>query len=94
VGTYNAVGYLVKQTKNEQGQWVALEKPIDYFCGTYKRQLVIEPGQVLIAKRLRYQGDQRVECRLKFSKWRRTVYSNTFLDNVPKSQLSTKLTSR
>ena len=73
---------------------MALEKPIDYFCGTYKRQLVIEPGQVLIAKRLRYQGDQRVECRLKFSKWRRTVYSNTFLDNVPKSQLSTKLTSR
>jgi hypothetical protein len=85
VGSHNAVGYLIREAKNRQGQWAPLETPIQYYCGTSKRELVLEPKQVLIAKLLRYQGAYKTLCRLKFTKWGQTIYSNPFVDSIDES---------
>jgi len=82
VGSHNAVGYLIREAKNRQGQWAPLESPTRYYCGTNKRDLVLEPKQVLIAKLIRHQGAYKTECRLKFTKWGHSIYSNPFVDFI------------
>ncbi len=91
VGSHNAVGYLIREARNRQGQWVPLESPVEYFCGTGKRDLILEPNQLLLAKLVRYQGDYRTQCRLKFTRWKQTVYSNTFVDFINESQLQNQM---
>jgi hypothetical protein len=93
VGKYNHFGHTVRQAKNEQGIWVDIETPISYFCDTNARDVVIEEKQVLIAKLLRYKGDFKTLCRLKFTTKNSflnieyNVYSNTFIDYIDKKQL-------
>ncbi|MDJ1503039.1 hypothetical protein [Xanthocytophaga agilis] len=82
VGIRNAVGNLVREIYTLSGQWVPLEKPIDYFCATYSRDLVIEPNNILVAKLLRYEGEVKALFRLKYMYHQSIVYSNTFEDYV------------
>jgi len=93
VGIYNHLGNTIRQAKNEQGNWVDIETPINYFCGTSARRVVIEPKQVLIAKLLRYKGTFKTACRLKFIAKQTafcqatSVYSTIFMDYIDKRQL-------
>lgn len=89
VGTFCALSDFIRQAKNEKGVWIDIETPTYYMCGTLARDIVIEPKQLLVAKLIRFKGDVRTECRLKFKRWReiKPVYSNTFLDYVDKRQL-------
>jgi len=50
LGSHNIVGYLTKEIKNSDGNWIQIEKPVNYYCGTAKRQLVVKPQHILIAK--------------------------------------------
>lgn len=100
LGTHNHLGKTVRQAKNEQGIWVDIETPISYFCGTGARDVVIEEKQVLVAKLLRYKGDFKTPCRLKFTTKNPflnipcTVYSNIFIDYIDKRQLTDSLRNR
>lgn len=93
LGTHNHLGRTIRQAKNKQGIWVDIETPVRYFCGTGARDIVIEEKQVLIAKLLRYRGDFKTLCRLKFTTKNPflnvyyNVYSNTFVDYIDKRQL-------
>ncbi len=80
--------YLIMQARNTRGEWVDIEKPDRIECGTGCRPVVVEPNQIVIAKLLRYRGDYRTECRLKYSKWGHNVYSNIFMNNIYKAHLS------
>lgn len=91
VGIFSELGHTVRQVKDEQGNWKDIEAPIRYFCGTGARDIIIEPGQMLVAKLLRYNGDYKAECRLKYSRGKSTVYSNTFTDYIDKRQLTDTL---
>lgn len=88
VGHFGELGYTIRQARNEQGEWVDIEIPINYSSGTNARHIVLEPKYILIAKLLRYKGDFKTECRLKFTRWHKTIYSNSFTDYIDKRQLT------
>jgi len=91
LGLLNSLGYSVRQAKNKQGNWVDIETPFSNFCGTGARNIVLEPNQVLIAKLIRQKGNFKTHCRLKFSKWDKTVYSNIYTDYISERQLTDTL---
>ena len=84
VGWSNKVGYMVRQIKNDKGEWIDIETPIDYYCLTGARLLIIEPKQMMVAKLIRHNGNVQAICRLKFANFGGTVYSNTFIDFIDK----------
>jgi hypothetical protein len=90
LGIHNDLAYTIRQAKNEQGNWIDLELPIAHKCGTYARHIVLEPNEMLIAKFIRFKGDIRTEFRLKFTKYNKVVYSNSFVDYIDKKQLTDK----
>lgn len=87
VGSHNIIRWMVREAKDENGRWIEIEKRITDLCGTAKRDIVIEPGHILVAKLLRYKGSYNAECRLKFKFGNEVVYSNTFNDWVDERQL-------
>jgi len=87
IGNHNFVHWTIREAKNKSGQWHSIENRITDLCGTAKRELVLEPGDIAVAKLLRYKGKFKTECRLKFN-WRNaTVYSNSFFDYIDERQL-------
>lgn len=88
VGDFSELGFTIKQAKNENGDWVDIETPIRYSCATGARDIVIEPDELIIAMLPRYMGNYKTECRLKYSRWGYSVYSNTFIDYIDKKQLT------
>ena len=88
IANFNELRYTVRQAKNEFGNWVDIEKPIRYSCGTGGRTLAIKPKQLLIAKLERFNGQIKTECRLKFLFFSSdTIYSNTYFEHLDKRQL-------
>jgi len=87
VGHRAELGRTIRQVKNEQGKWVDLEGSISYGCLFNSRLLLIEPGEIAVAKLPRHQGDFEVLCRLKFTYFKGQIYSNTFTDFIEKRQL-------
>lgn len=71
---------IIMQAKNEYGQWVDIEKPYKFFCGTGCRPIIMEPKQIVLLKMMRYEGQFMTECRLKYSKRENTIYSNSFVE--------------
>ena len=90
VGWSNSLGYVVMQAKNKKGQWSDIEQPMDYYCVTGARLLIIEPNQMIVAKLIKHEGSIRAICRLKFANFNGVVYSNTFTDNIDEQQLTEK----
>ncbi len=88
VGTFSELCYTIRQAKDELGNWRDIEIPYRSFCATGARDIVIEPHQFLVAKLIRYKGDFKTACRLKFKRGIWTVYSNTFTDFIDKKQLT------
>ena len=88
LGRFSEVAYMIRQAKDEQGNWVDIEVPIRYSCGTGARHIALEPDQTIIAMLIRYKGDFKTTCRLKFSNWKGTIYSNTFTDYIDEKQLT------
>ncbi|KAA9332751.1 hypothetical protein [Adhaeribacter soli] len=88
IGTFNNLEEIVRQAKDRSGNWVDIETPIEYYCATGARDVVLEPGEIAIAKLIRYKGNFKTECRLKYSKWGRTLYSNSFTDYIDSKQFS------
>ena len=84
LGTHNFVRYLTREVQDQNGNWVEVEHHQTDLCGTYKRSLVLEPGHVMVAKVLRYDGDFKIPCRLKlsmtFGDLTYRAYSNVFED--------------
>lgn len=89
--SFSELRYTIRQAKDEQGNWKDIESPIRYFCGTGARHIVIEPGEVIVAMLPRYSGNYKTECRLKYSREKYTIYSNTFSDYIDKKQLTDTL---
>lgn len=88
IGSFSELGHTLRQAKNESGNWIDIETPIQYFCGTNARELVLEPDEMLLAMLPRYKGDFKTECRLKFEYWQHTVYSNVYYDWIDRKQLT------
>lgn len=88
LGMFNMLTNLVRQAKNEKGQWQDIETQSFFMCGSGARDIVAGPQQMIVAKLLRYKGDYFTECRLKLSK---NLYSNTFYDYIDKRQLTDTL---
>jgi hypothetical protein len=78
---------IIRQVKNSRGRWIDYEIPELLFCGVGSRPIIIEPRQMLVAKLLRFKGEIRSECRLKFIGLRQIIYSNSFVDYLDKKQL-------
>lgn len=91
VGEFNELGYTIRQAKDEQGNWVDIEVPIRYMCGTGAKDVILQDDQMLVAKLIRFGGDYRTECRLKYLKKDRIFYSNAFIDYIDKRQLTDSL---
>ncbi len=87
VGSHNIVRWMTREVKDHNGQWIEIEKPIRDLCGTARRDIIIEPGNVLIAKLIRYEGRELMECRLKYKYGRQVVYSNVFMDYFDRNQI-------
>lgn len=90
LGIFSELWYTVRQAQNPAGEWVDIEELMEYACGTGHRDIVLEPGWVLVAKLMRYQGDYRALCRLKLVCRGNKVYSNTFVDWIDKKRLTEK----
>ncbi|MES2656679.1 MAG: hypothetical protein V4620_13875 [Bacteroidota bacterium] len=88
IGNFSELGYIVRQAKNENGNWVDIETPIRYLCGTGARDIIIEPNGLIVALLPRYKGEFKTECRLRFTRWSHSVYSNIFIDYIDKKQLT------
>jgi hypothetical protein len=97
-GSHNLVSKMIREAMDEDGRWVEVEEKVSFFCGTAKRDLVVDPKTILIAKLLRYRGDTTVKFRLKFEFLNQGVYSriysNTFTDYFDKAQLRALALSR
>lgn len=91
LGEYNLLLNIVRQAKNNKGQWLDIENPADFFCGYGARQIIAGPHQMIVAKLLRYKGDYFTECRLKCGRRGRYLYSNSFYDYIDKRQLTDTL---
>ena len=91
LGIFSELWYTVRQAQNPAGEWVDIEQLMEYACGTGHRDIVLEPGWVLVAKLMRYQGDYKALCRLKLVCRGNEVYSNTFVDWIDKKRLTGKL---
>lgn len=90
MGIFSEMWRTVRQAQNSEGEWVDIEYPTEYFCGTGHRDIVLEPGWVLVAKLMRYQGDYKTLCRLRLRSRGNWVYSNTFVDWIDKKRLNGK----
>ncbi len=73
---------IVRQVKTKKGIWKDIEVPGRFWCGMGCKSIVLEPNQIMIAKLLRYKGDTIVECRLKYTVWKNTIYSNMFYEHL------------
>ncbi|WP_373553653.1 hypothetical protein [Haliscomenobacter sp.] len=91
MGIFSEMWRTVRQAQNPAGEWVDIENLLEYACGTGHRDIVLEPGWVLVAKLMRYQGDYKTLCRLKLRSRGNWVYSNTFVDWIDKKRLPGKL---
>jgi hypothetical protein len=85
LGTHNFVGYVTREVQDQNGNWIEVEQRFTGLCATAKRDLILEPGDIIVAKLLRYKGDARHLCRLKLSfkfgdEVAYTTYSNVFED--------------
>ena len=85
MGSHNFVGYLTREVKDQNGKWIEVEHRMTDLCGTAKRSLILEPGDVMVAKNLRYKGVDRFSFRLRLSMKFGNVeayrtYSNVFED--------------
>ena len=87
IGNYNSIENLVRQAQNQNNVWVDIEDPIDYQCSTGQGSIYLDTGEILIAKLNRYNADFKTNCRLKYQKKGKTIYSNTFIDFVDSRQL-------
>lgn len=88
LGTHNFVRCVTREVLDQDGNWIEVERRLTDLSVTAKRRLVLEPGDILIGKVLRYSGgDTKFPCRLKLSvkfgdlEAYRT-YSNIFEDYV------------
>lgn len=91
MGIFSEMWRTVRQAQNSAGEWVDIENLHEYVCGTGHRDIVLEPGWVLVAKLLRYQGGYKTLCRLRLRSRGNWVYSNTFVDWIDKKRLTGKL---
>lgn len=91
LGMFNMLTNLVRQAKNQKGQWQDIETQTFFMCGTGARDIVAGPQQMIVAKLLRYKGDYFTECRLKLGRKNEYVYSNSFYDYIDKRQLTDTL---
>ncbi|MFY7936746.1 MAG: hypothetical protein ACOVOQ_05180 [Flavobacterium sp.] len=82
IGNFNCIENLVRQAQNRNNVWVDIEVPIDYQCSTGQGSIYLESGEILIAKLNRYNADFKTNCRLKYQKKGKIIYSNTFIDFV------------
>jgi hypothetical protein len=88
LGQHNYVNYMVREAKNEAGQWVPIELFDSRFPCNSCRLLYLKPKQVLIAKVMRTTGSFKTTCRLKLSNASGAVYSNEFTDYIDKRALA------
>ncbi len=43
LGRFSELGFIVRQARDEQGNWIDIETPIEYSCTTGARNVVVEP---------------------------------------------------
>jgi hypothetical protein len=84
-GTHNFARHLTHEVQDQNGNWIEVEQLVTGLCATAKRNLILGPDHIMVAKVLRYKGDARHLCRLKLSfKFgdvaAYTTYSNIFED--------------
>lgn len=85
MGSHNALGYTTIEAVDSAGNWVKAINKIEYQCGTAKRQLVMKPNDIIIAKYPKRTGSFYTRLRLAYKpKWHGapTVFSNEFWGNI------------
>jgi len=89
LGRSFSLDYLYREVQNKNGAWVKIEKMISEMdlCGTGQPNVILEAGEIILAKVPRYKGDAPAKCRLVMKHLNQTVYSNVFVDQVERSLL-------
>lgn len=87
LGQHNYINHMVREAKDEQGQWKPLEQAVRYWDCNKCRLVYLKPKQVLVAKMMRFTGNFKTECRLRFGTGENVVYSNTFVEYIDKRAL-------
>jgi hypothetical protein len=82
IGIFNLVWNLIRQVKNNKGEWIDIERNNPGLCGTGMRTISFKPEEIIIAKLLRYKGDYYRECRLKYEVNNLKILSNSFYDKI------------
>lgn len=88
VGDFNFLKNAIRQVKNNYGVWQDIEKPKVVFCGTNARENFIEKNEILVAKIIRFHGNKKRECRIRYSNINYIIYSNSYWDYVDEKQLT------
>lgn len=87
IGSSNVVFPMILQIQMPDGKWIRAEDFPEFFCGVGRRSVVLEPGQMAVAKFIRHSGQRKVLCRLRFTRFDNEIYSNTFYDWIDDSML-------
>lgn len=87
LGIFNFFCSLVRQAKNEKGEWIDIENETHFSCGTGAKNVVLKPNNIIIAKLLRFKGEFKTECRLKYKREEIEIYSNIFTDYIDRAQI-------
>jgi hypothetical protein len=79
--------YIIQEAKDQDGMWRPIEY-IDYraVCGNSFGNSKLLPGEYLISKVYRYQGEFQTMLRLRFSTYKEVYFSNEFPGSINLSQ--------
>lgn len=82
--------FIIQEAKNKIGEW----KPIEYWvystCGNSYAYTSLGPNDILVLKKVRYQGSFETEMRLKLRTNNKLVYSKPFKGSVNNEQFDLK----
>jgi len=79
--------YLHREARNKHGNWVPVDNNLSEagLCLTGEPTIVLNPGELILSKLIRFKGAYTTDFRLCFGYGKNLVYSNTFRDQIEES---------
>ena len=85
LGNFNTLGFAYLEMQNGKKDWIRIENPSSWYsyCSTGARANYLRPGEILIAKFPRYEGEFTANFRVVWEKYnRQKICSNEFVAPV------------
>ncbi|MFV0530959.1 MAG: hypothetical protein ACK5MD_05935 [Flavobacteriales bacterium] len=73
---------MVTEIKDSLGQWIEIERPFIYDCGTGLTEFYLPPNQVVITALRQYLGKIKTKYRVKYELSDKAIFSNEVKGNI------------